>query len=64
MQIEKQNTDYSQLISQISETYQFGQRQAVQYIVEFEQNEAVLSGFPNWCGASAPIGLNSKYAEY
>jgi predicted nuclease of restriction endonuclease-like (RecB) superfamily len=53
MQIEIQNTDYSQLISQISETFEHGQRQAIlavnsqlvetywklgQYIVEFEQS--------------------------
>jgi predicted nuclease of restriction endonuclease-like (RecB) superfamily len=52
MQIEKQNIDYSQLVSQISETFEHGQQQAIlavnsqlvetywkigQYIVEFEQ---------------------------
>jgi hypothetical protein len=53
MQIEKRNTDYSQLVLQISETFEQGQQQAIlavnsqlvetywmigQYIVEFEQS--------------------------
>ncbi|MDR2804240.1 MAG: hypothetical protein LBB85_01145 [Dysgonamonadaceae bacterium] len=52
MQIEKQNTDYQQLVSQISDIFVQGQRQSVvavnahlvttywkvgQYIVEYEQ---------------------------
>jgi hypothetical protein len=40
------NNDYHQLVSQ-----KFEQCQA---------DAAVLPGFSNWCGASAPIGLDSS----